>query len=64
MTAHCKPFVAMKSAEEIVLLVRVVSFEDAVKLIEDFARHHQSAGRLDHAVDLFNRVSCGMESKP
>lgn len=54
----------MTTAEELVLLVRMVPFNDAVALLNQFAAMHEATGRLDHAVDVFNRVSVGMEGKP
>jgi hypothetical protein len=54
----------MTTADELVLLVRVLPFTEAVKLVEVFARCHEAAGRVDHAVDVYNRVSVGMEGAP
>lgn len=45
----------MTTTEELVVLVRMVSFEDAVKLVNQFAAMHQATGRLEQAVDVFNR---------
>lgn len=53
----------MTTAEELVLLVRTISFQDAVMLVEQFGRCHEAAGKLDHAAEMYNRVCVGMEGK-
>lgn len=46
-----------KQSEErsIALLVRMVPFEDAVALIEQYGRTKVSEGRCDHAAEVYNR---------
>lgn len=54
----------MASVREITMLARMVPFEDAVKLIEEYARTAALSAACDAATQAHNRILCAIEAGP